>query len=213
MSGTASLDEFFDKLCRLRGDYEDRTRRIADLCAALVGDQDDQGPHEDQAVLEAHARACFVDGVLAALNWSILTPADGTGDLVPETPVRSSASGNIRFLDYLGLERYTTRPLVVVEVKRPGSPIPKIVGTPQGKVSYTPGAAICEGLRGRELNGKWSEWLETLRDYCKSLVDRGGLPPKRLVITDGEWWIIFRNPEAAFVTGQTIAVNGGKTCW
>jgi hypothetical protein len=50
---------------------------------------------------------------------------DEYANLLPEVPLKSRDSGNTRRLDYLGLERHTDRPLLIVESKRPSSRLPE----------------------------------------------------------------------------------------
>ena len=76
-------------------------------------------------MLEAHAREFMVNSVLEALNWRMSIAGDEyLPNLVPEAPLQSVGRDTTRFLDYLGLERETDRPLLIVESKRPSSKLP-----------------------------------------------------------------------------------------
>lgn len=46
---------------------------------------------------------------------------------------------------------------------------------------------------------EWSQWLTTLRDDVRSLHTKATQPPKRVVMTNGDWSILFLDPDDAFV--------------
>lgn len=165
-------------------------------------------PSVDNA-LEAHVREYLVNSFLRALNWRMdVSVEDGLPNLVPESPIESSLEGTTKFLDYLGTEREGSDPLIIVESKRPSSPLPKRKAV-AGKSSVTamaeePVASIISaGLKGTALAGDWNEWLDTLRDYVQSAYDRRGKIPRRVVLTSGRWLIIFGDPKDSFLAGGT----------
>jgi hypothetical protein len=144
--------------------------------------------------LEAHARAYIVNAFLASLNWRLdQNPEEGLPNLIPEAPVQSKQSGNTRFLDYLGLEGQTYNPLMIVETKRPSAELP-YASSPAATYSEV----ICRGLSGECLYGDWNKWLDDLKDYFQSTCARTQKVPKRIVITNGDWMIIFLDPSNAF---------------
>ena len=152
-----------------------------------------------------------------SINWHVVPDTgDQLPNLVPEAQVKSAASGRTRRLDYLGLEKETKDPLIIVETKRRRSPLPELadsgaVQSPDavsekiGKaLQRTPEAiaeTLAQALNGRPLNGEWNEWLATLVDYVRSVTRRARRPPKRVVVTDGDWLIIFTDPADAFLDG------------
>src|SRR4030095_15094831 len=94
---------------------------------------------------------------VAALNWRLdAKPEDGLPNLIPEAPIASEEKGTTRFLDYLGFERQTNSPLLIVETKRPSSGLPQLV-TPFDSSSDP--EIISRGLAGEPLMGQWPEWL------------------------------------------------------
>ncbi len=193
MSRVRNADEFLRRFREIRSAYEDRhARRIAQIRQMYAGEP-------EQALLdnslEAHARTYVVNALLAALNWRLdIGPDHGLPNLVPEAPIRSEQRGSVRFLDYLGLERETGSPLLVVETKRPNAQLPR---TSQPVDTYP--AAVSRGLAGDPLTGEWNTWLPALRDYIRSVDDRARKAPRRVVITNGDWLIIFLDPTAAFL--------------
>lgn len=155
-------------------------------------------------LLEAHGRNYVINALLAALNWNISLPAaPGATNLVPEAPIPSVADGETRYLDYLGLEQRTERPLLIVEAKRPGSPLPRRKKSERDDRS--PAKAILAGLKGDELLYDWDDWLKTLRDYFRSVRDRGGVAPRRVLMTDGTWCIVFLAPETTLLAPEESA--------
>ena len=120
-------------------------------------------------------------------------------NLVPEAPVRSVETGRVRFFDYLGLERETNDPLLIVETKRPSALLPRLT---KGESSWLPDV-VARGLAGEPLTGEWSEWLRSLKDYVRSAKERSGVTPKRVVLTNGDWLILFLDPEDAFLKEDT----------
>lgn len=152
------------------------------------------------AELEAHIRNYVIDPLLAALNWST------DENLTIEALVRSKETRNRRRLDYLGVETETVKPLLVVEAKRPNAPKPE----PATHRSYTIAALLAEALTLRkagpdkalDLKGSWTEWICSLFDYVNSLT---GPVPVRVVITNGDWLILFEDSVNAFKGAETVS--------
>lgn len=157
-------------------------------------------------VLEAHIRQHFIDEVLAALNWALRPQSDLPSQLSVEVPIRSQERRTVRFFDYLGVEVNTFRPLLLVETKRPNSLPPERHNMAE-EVGDSYAGAVAAGLRGYRLRGEWNEWLETLRDYVDSLKAQTNHVPQRVVITDGDWLVIFLDPADAFLPDGTKDPN------
>ena len=162
--------------------------------------------------LEAHSRAYFVNGLLAALNWRLdAKPEEGLPNLFPEAPVASSQTGRRRFLDYLGFERMTTRPLLVVETKRPAAQLPRLAQEGYGSFGRVVPGSIAEvislALKGESLMGPWNTWLGDLKDYVLSVDSLGGTMPARVVITNGSWLVLFVDPADAFLPNGSRNVD------
>lgn len=58
---------------------------------------------------------------------------------------------------------------------------------------------IAAGLRGMNLGAAWNGYLATLRDYVCSVKEQVGFAPRRVVSTNGDWLILFRNPADTFL--------------
>lgn len=203
MSRVRNALEFLQRYHQARDRYESVHRpRIEAARAHYVHDVSTSG---DDDLLEAQVREYFVDALLTALNWQLdASGEDGLPNLIPEAQIQSSKSGNTRFLDYLGLNGAWNDPLLIVETKRPNSPLPQRKTT-TGKgdvlsvVDEPIASIICAGLAGTELAGDWNKWLDTLRDYVKSIFDRSGHAPRRVVLTSGRWLVLFVDPADSFL--------------
>jgi hypothetical protein len=157
--------------------------------------------------LEYHARCYIINALLEALNWRLNAKVEeGLPNLVPEAAVRSDASGKRRFLDYLGFEQNTLKPLLVVEAKRLKAPLPLLATLPAPGASAVaaipvdpvggPSAIVSRGLAGEKLTGDWNHWLVELKDYIRSIHTKTKQVPKRVAMTNGEWFILFSEPTA-----------------
>jgi hypothetical protein len=122
----------------------------------------------------------------------------------------SVSSHTRRFLDYFGLEQDNGRPLLIVESKRPSSELPeRSVSLTNNNTSLRDSFAadpergvaeiIARGLGGQSIPGEWHEWLTTLRDYVCSVQQQSGHTPCRVVITNGNWVVLFLDPTDAFI--------------
>jgi hypothetical protein len=163
--------------------------------------------------LECHARRYLIDHWLAGLGWQIsasLDLATHLENIQIETGVESLLTGHRRFLDYFGFERESGSPLLIVEAKRPSLRLPfnensevPCTGHPASEVfaryleSKNTGGNLSDWIESG-LTQEWREYLETLRDYVRS-VARTAAIPRRVVVTNGEWLVVFRNPAQAFV--------------
>lgn len=206
MSTVRNAGDFLLEARRLRLDYERKYGpQVTAIRAKYAETPVGRTPDSVLAQLEYHARCYVVNGLLAALNWRLeTTPEDGLPPLVGEAPVRSNRKATVRFLDYLGVERKTLRPLLVVETKRPAATLPRLVESAPESRDDVPLAVVCRGLAGEPLLGEWSKWLDDLRDYVRSLHSRSGNVPVRVMITNGDWMVIFLAPDNAFLAEVEI---------
>jgi hypothetical protein len=191
----------YEFLRRFRKACDDYNRlfepRIAKVRAEYAKSPVGKPPPSVDESLEAHIRVYVVNALLAALNWRLdAKPEDGLPNLIPEAPIASEEKGTTRFLDYLGFERQTNSPLLIVETKRPSSVLPQPM-TPFDSSSDP--EIISRGLAGEPLMGQWSEWLASLRDYARSVHAKARQTPRRVVLTNGKWLVLFLEPDDAFV--------------
>lgn len=206
MSRSRNAEDFRQKYLKIRSNYEytyrgqiERVRAMYEYSEAAIARS-----YPDE-LLEAHFREYFVNSFLQALNWRLnISPDEGLPNLIPESPVASVSRGTKRRMDYLGIERDTQRPLLIVETKRPGSPLPERKKPTdrqalEQSVSDSWPSVIADGLCGQELTGKWNEWLKDLRDYVLDVQDKSHAIPKRVMLTDGRWLILFTDPADSFL--------------
>jgi len=216
VSRVRNATEFLSRLRRTRANYEDRYRGvIAEARAEYSNNPSGKIQSEVDESLEHHLRQYFINGFLNALNWRLeITPDEGLPDLIPEAPIASLTRRSTRFLDYLGADRETRKPLLVVETKRPSSHFPR----PSSRATRTKvstSATICSRLADADpanpdadpanLGTDWNEWLDTLKDYVRSVHTGSGHVPRRVVITNGRWLVLFVDPEDSFIAGGSCS--------
>lgn len=208
MSRVRNADEFSIQIRKARRDYDERYKPWLDRIRERYAENPSGrlSPDIDES-LEAHQRVYLVNALLGALNWRLVcSPEDGLPNLVPEVQVSSVARGTRRFLDYLGLESDTDRPLVIVETKRPRARLPQRTSQ-RPKAEYASAAehlllTIRDGLEGVPLGGEWNKWLDDIRDYVRSVHVRMDSAPQRVVITNGNWLILFLDPSGTFLANK-----------
>jgi hypothetical protein len=196
-----NADEFSIRLRNIRIDYESQYKPSIEAIRGRYTILTGELPPDIDSLLEAHERQYLIDYFLNALNWQFEIGVNSMPNLAPEAPVHSITEKTTRFLDYLGLDEAMEKALLIVETKRRSSrlPLPKRnrTGNPPRGESFE--SIIIASLVGNtELTEEWQEWLKTLRDYSQSVRDRLGQAPRRVVITNGDWLIIFLDPENAF---------------
>lgn len=197
MSRIRNADEFLVRFRAIQNDYDNRfAPHVARLRAGYTG----ANPDVDK-ILESHVRVYIVNSLLSALNWRMDSePAEGLPNLVPEAAVESEGRGTTRFLDYLGVERESGKPLLVVETKRPNAILPQLVALSDGGYSEV----IAKGLAGAALRSGWTGWIADMQDYVRSVKARTGAAPQRVLMTNGKWMILFLDPADAFLPGGTF---------
>lgn len=150
-------------------------------------------------MLEHHVREYIVNAVLDALNWRMdRNLKDDLPNLIPEASLRSQQTGTIRRLDYLGLEKDTHKPLLIVETKRPSAKLPYLHG------AFNHSEVIVRGLKGQDLGSVWNEWLRDIKDYVRSAHKQTQNFPRRVVITNGDWLVLFLDPSDSFLETGTF---------
>ena len=155
--------------------------------------------NDSNSTLEHHGREYVINAVLAALNWRMdQSPQDDLPNLMPEASVQSQQTGRIRRLDYLGLEKDTDMPLLIVEAKRPSAMLPYL----HGAINHS--EVIVRGLKGQDLGSEWNGWLTDVKDYVRSVHKQTQNIPRRVVITNGDWLVLFLDPSDSFLETGTI---------
>ena len=198
MRRTRNADDFLLEFRRLRSNYVNRYKPLVDRVRREFAERNRGTVSQlTDELLEAHSRTYVVNSFLAALNWRLDTnPETGLPNLIPEAQVE--VQGVRRFLDYLGLESATKRPLMVVETKRPSAPVPKLKASGRSTGVGDIPSTLARALSGETLLKPWVEWLEDVRGYVQG-VAAGRHAPQRVLVTNGDWLIVFLNPSGAFI--------------
>jgi len=183
--------QFQDHVAHLKDEYESIYRKEIERIIALASKNPmgQPAPIIDEC-LENHARTYIINGMFEALNWPLQSSV-GLPKFVPEAPIESLQRGTRRFLDYFGLSSSTRKPLIIVEAKRPSLKLPS---------NDNPSEIFSNGLKGISLGKDWDDILSTIRDYVCSTTAQFGHTPHRVVITNGNWLLLFLNPVQTFVS-------------
>jgi hypothetical protein len=57
-----------------------------------------------------------------------------------------------------------------------------------------------------DLGADWNDWLDTLKDYVRSVhAGASGHVPRRVVITNGRWLVLFVDPADSFIAGGDVS--------
>jgi hypothetical protein len=167
-----------------------------------------------EELLERPTRRFLIDGLLRALDWN----PDMPGQVVEEARSRDRDSGLPLFFDYLGRARDRS-PAMLVEAKRFEADLPR---RPRGEVppSHEMGRLICDGLtllkadrNELEILSSWKGWLTDLIGYVKSLSEGEQKGLARVVITAGQWLIVFKRPYVSFVAADAVLDPDDVSCF
>jgi len=191
-----SASDFRHAYRGLQADYDRLYGPKVREVRTVLADPKRKDPNLEEA-LEAHVRTYLIDGTLRALGWVITpsTPAE-IANMIPEAQV-DPVTGARRFMDYFGYEREVTQPQLIVEAKRPSEfPV-----QPNGSTDPA-STMVSKWLKQpNRAPGEWKDWIPSLQDYVVSVFVRTDAYPMRCMITDGNWLVVFENPQDAFGAG------------
>ena len=162
--------------------------------------------------LEHTTRAYFIDNLLAALGWDLVNL---NNNLIEEASIDGERS--LR-LDYLAVRSQTREPTLIVEAKAWSKPFvthsERAAVQKEGAVTaYTPttliAAAIehCKAGKSSDtsvVSSDWAKWMEKLCEYVRAVHQRSGHIVSRVAITSGQWLVIFRDPNNAFIQEDRV---------
>jgi hypothetical protein len=191
--------EFGIAFRKARADYDRDIKGRLDAIFAQMDPALRNVVDQDQN-LEAHIRSYVLDPLLEALNWQV------GKNIIPEAFLRDQQTHTRRRLDYLGHERDALRPLLIVEAKRPDAPFIGVAQSVQPGGNYMYHELLAQTLHHLKdasqekppLLNIWCDWLDDVRNYCVNTQNNTGCMPRRLVLTNGSWLVIFANLEDAF---------------
>lgn len=190
----------FREICR---EYDDLSRQSEVLFEQLVGEVTEA---RVPVPSEYQLRWFLVDRVLAWLNWL----SEGQrGQLLPEARIDAVASAlpsdqHRCYLDYFGYEvdGGNVLPLLVTEVKRESEvPTPDWLRKVGDYRCITPAdlSQAVEAPGSRALSGA----LEQLQEYCRACTQRLGLAPRRALLTNGAFFLVFGDVDGLLSADHT----------
>jgi hypothetical protein len=153
-------------------------------------------------MLERPTRRFLIDHFLRALDWD----ADDPGEIIEEARARSAGNDRL-YLDYLGVSPMARAPVLIVEAKGFDVSRPRRArGRELDAKDMT--RLICDAVfalkdTSQQKSGiiaEWSEYLADLKSYVNALDELGRRTLCRVVITAGNWIIVFEEPVACFIT-------------
>jgi hypothetical protein len=161
---------------------------------------------------EAQVRQYIIDPMLEALGWKLNDPAY----MVIEAGVDpSTGKQHRRFLDYLGVgRRDECQASLLVEAKRLSHALP---AHEQGMdLARVMTDALKEAKKAKEspdgkkkrslLSVEWLDVLTTLFDYVQRLNSSRHGAPRKVLLTNGDWLVVFVDPGKTLVH-HDFAVN------
>lgn len=167
-------------------------------------------------ILEHTTRRHFIDRMLAALGWNL---ADLDREIIEEARV-----GEVRtlFLDYLGVEPELRNPLVIVEAKAWGKPFVSISSRAAQQFDRTlvtprPASLVAAAVGHCKAGGspetspviqEWAEWIAKVDQYVRAVRLRSGHCVRRVVLTSGEWMVVFTDPAKTFLDPEMVSDAG-----
>jgi len=170
--------------------------------------------------LEHVTRRHLIDIILIALGWNL----DRQGrDILEEAQAKGETT---LFLDYLGVNPDSRAPLLIVEAKAKEksfvTPSPATIDRSGARNAMDGGPSLIaravdhvnkgEAASSSPVTLEWTRWIAKLRDYVKTVHENSGYCAQRVVITSGQWLVIFYNPAAAFLE-DGAATDSGVLCF
>jgi len=150
--------------------------------------------------LEHTTRIQFLDDLVELLGWRL-----GLGGNVEEEARLKIP--RTTFMDYLGIERDTNTPVLLIEAKAWDKPFI----TPQAKganAGYEAASLIAQAIEHWRKGGdredspavpEWHDYIVQVGKYIRGLRDQYGHLLPRAVITSGQWLVVFKRPIATFL--------------
>ncbi len=170
-------------------------REVSDPAdSAIVGSS-------EPGVLEHVTRRLFLDGLLTELGWSL----GPRGDVAEEARLRAKTT---LFIDYMGVSDVKT-PLLIVEAKAWDVPFISGRGGTRSRGMDLLVLTI-EHLKSGNSREEcpavlaWYDYLTQIAGYVRELKDRYGHDVPRVVLTSGQWLVIFVSPTKTFLEDAPV---------
>jgi hypothetical protein len=157
--------------------------------------------------LEHVTRRHLIDIFLIALGWNLIQQGH---EILEEAQAKGETT---LFLDYLGVNPDSRVPLFIVEAKAWAKPFVSasaatIDRSGANNAMDTGSSLIARAVDHVNKGGaessspvslEWTRWIAKLRDYVRTVHQNSGYCAQRVIITSGQWLVIFCNPTAAFL--------------
>lgn len=153
-------------------------------------------------VQEHTTRVYFLDKLVELLGWHLGLH----GDVGEEVRLKAETT---TFMDYLGVNKATRAPALLVEAKPWGTPF--IANRRGTDVKRTPRELLVATIEHIRTHGPkntspatdlWYDFLEQVHGYVYNLKRRHGHALPRAVLTSGDWIVIFKTPIEIFLEGE-----------
>ncbi len=155
----------------------------------------------EPGVLEHVTRRLFLDGLLTELGWSL----GPRGDVAEEARLRAKTT---LFIDYMGVSDVKT-PLLIVEAKAWDVPFISARGRTRSRGMDLLVLTI-EHLKSGKAREEspaalaWYDYLDQIAGYVHELKTRYGHDVPRVVLTSGQWLVIFVSPTKTFMDETSV---------
>lgn len=146
-------------------------------------------------LLEQATRRHLIDELLHALDWNPSDPSQ-----ISEEARSTTDDGRRCYFDYLGLHAQTAAPALVFEAKGFDVSLPRNKNNRElgSKDMSKLVANAVNAIKRRDMNipvvSEWSEFLQSICTYVRSLDKFGQATLQRAVISSGRWMIVFKRP-------------------
>lgn len=157
---------------------------------------------EEPGVLEHVTRRLFLDGLLVELGWSLGV----RGNVAEEARVRANTT---LFIDYLGVRADVRTPLLIMEAKAWDVPMISASGRPTDSeidlLVLTLEHLKAGGARDESPSTvAWYDFLRQIWRYVHELKSRLNHDVPRVVLTSGQWLVIFVTPTKTFLDDAPV---------
>lgn len=199
MTAVAEAGAFAEKLRTGMQEFRRVEMQLRCQYAAAEGIAPESMPLD---MLERPTRRFLIDHFLRALDWN----PDDAGQVIEEARARSADNDRLYF-DYLGVSPAARTPVLIVEAKGFDVSKPRRA---RGRDldAKDMGRLICDAVfalkdESQEKSGiiaEWAEYLGDLQSYVSALNEFGKSTLRRVVISAGNWIVVFEEPIACFIT-------------
>lgn len=181
-------------------------RLLEDIERAVAADGIDpySGSGEGN-ILEHTTREFLIDGIMEALGWTL----GAVGNMAEEARVKAETT---TFMDYVGVTPHMRAPVLIVEAKAWDKPFISHRRLGENRTD-TDEELIIQAIEHWKSGGTfndspvtktWHEYVEQIGGYVRNLKDQHDHNVKRVLLTSGQWMLIFVSPTNTFLDDVSI---------